>query len=345
MAKILGEVESYDSITRNGRIIFTDSASGEKRSVALRRRHNVYDADFCKGELVYFDGLETSQSSRGTEYQVATNVYPAESRFLGVMQEACIHRDAIAWSLTEQKEIKVRRENIVADSNGRTYLDKEELFDYSYNDKSEVTRITRVDPGRLLYRHAELTGKYNRRIAEDDDLSKKPQKGFNELHHIERLRWMAEPEEWVWKKKENYRLYEILENYIRYTYGYASLKACTRHATTETNELRYCFNTGLLTEEGDEIMGVFGKNEKRKSQSPTLFFIGFFRRSHAIMNIFGNQDVPIVTYIERADDLIYDPRREVVVDTAHIVDDNKHRLPKGATKSARVGQVQTQRRG
>ena len=85
-----------------------------------------------------------------------------------------------------------------------------------------------------------------------------------------------------------------------------------------------CFNTGLLTNNGNDIIGLFKKNDHEDAQPWIL--TGFKDKCHRdFLDVF--YDVPeLATYTEDYQQLYFNPNYNIIVNTDHILDDNWERI-------------------
>ncbi len=133
---------------------------------------------------------------------------------------------------------------------------------------------------------------------------------------------MAENEEWSFDEDHPY---SVLHNYIN-----ATFKRCydqNKILETTYKDKRYsCFNTGLLTKNGDDIIALCKANHKPGVQPWIL--IGFKSKNDRLfMSIFSS--VPkLATYTENYEELYFNPNYSLELNTDHILDDNWDRINK-----------------
>ena len=144
---------------------------------------------------------------------------------------------------------------------------------------------------------------------------------------------MGEPKNWITDLAARSRPEErwdvdnkperrILRNYVKYTY-------LRQH---ELNHLRVVgnrmgWNTGLVDENGDDIVATFIERTDTDDPGPRWLWKSFMSStdSHAL----DWRDVPRATWWDDTADLIYDVRKGApIVQTEHIVGQNVERLPK-----------------
>lgn len=143
-----------------------------------------------------------------------------------------------------------------------------------------------------------------------------PEDCFKDI--LQQLSDLAEPEIWTFDESEPN---QILKKYIIGTFS-----QCYKQNKIEISddENFSCFNTGLLTPNGNDIIGLFEKNQKENSQP--WFFKGFKDKCHRdILNVFP--DTPkLATYTDDYRQLYFNPNYNIVVNTDHILDDNWDRI-------------------
>lgn len=115
---------------------------------------------------------------------------------------------------------------------------------------------------------------------------------------------------------------KILDNYISYTYqrlvieGKISITQDNRYAT---------FNTGLLTQHGEEIFGYFRRNNHANAQ-PWFFESWVTESNMRLMEQFS--DLPeMAEYVATPTDLVFDLRRNLTLSVEHIIANNLERFP------------------
>lgn len=160
---------------------------------------------------------------------------------------------------------------------------------------------TSIKPIEALYRYAYVGG---------PDF-------FNQF--IDELSKLAEPE--VWSSK-NDGINNILKNYIIKTFE----RCQNLNLVKESDDGEWsCFNTGLMTIYGEDIVGLFEKNRKEGQQ--LWYFKGFKAESDRdIQNVFTCLP-SIATYNTSKEDYYFDTNKEVVLSVEHILQDNLERYP------------------
>lgn len=157
---------------------------------------------------------------------------------------------------------------------------------------------------------------------------------------IDYLAKIAEPEKWSFDENPN----TILIKYIQGTF-----KQCYKQNKILYTENYSCFNTGLLTPNGNDIMMMFEKN--RQSDRQPWHLKGFRDQSERqYMDIF-NRVPELATYTENFEEFYFNPNYPIVLSSDHILDDNWERisevvpsLSKKVMKSLMVGVVEEMKR-
>ena len=159
--------------------------------------------------------------------------------------------------------------------------------------------------------------------------------GFNGM--IKYLTELAEEDQWTQGAEEN----GVLHKYIKGTFS----QCYSQEKIMYTDDEKYCcFNTGLLTPNGNDIVAIFEQNNRSGAQPWRL--TGFFDvTQREFMNKF--LEVPqLATYIKNYEELYFNPTYKIVVSTDHILDDNWERihevvpLDKSIVKSLLTGVIE-----
>jgi hypothetical protein len=116
----------------------------------------------------------------------------------------------------------------------------------------------------------------------------------------------------------------ILKNYLEHTFR--KLKQENKIVFTPNNKLA-CFNTGLVTENLEDIFAFFEENKIAHAKSPFVFR-GFLKKSdHTILKYFSQNMPEIADFFEKPELLIFNPKCELIPDIDHIIKDNLSRFP------------------
>lgn len=138
-------------------------------------------------------------------------------------------------------------------------------------------------------------------------------------YKLEDLKKIAEKEEWSSTGSVSCdRLY----NYIVNTFS--RCKAQDKILTSEDGNFSV-FNTGLLTENSEEIFGIFEVNNSNKNEK--WKFKSFVKESDRIITNNFERNPDLATYTENPNDFYFDPTKDVIFNADHILDDNWERYP------------------
>ena len=139
---------------------------------------------------------------------------------------------------------------------------------------------------------------------------------------------LAEPEDWtlpdeVARGSED-RL-PLLESYIRHTFARLEEQSMiARGLETDGTEVA-AFNTGLVTPNQEEVYGFF--TSRGAGESHQWRFVAWTKASdNRLAGVFP-QRPKLAEYWDDPRALFYDPRRPLILDWDHFVEDNLHRYP------------------
>lgn len=135
---------------------------------------------------------------------------------------------------------------------------------------------------------------------------------------LDSLSKLAENEKWSF---DGDKPYSILKKYILGTFSQCQKQG---KVLLSSDGQYSCFNTGLLTQNGNDIVGLFEKNKRADAQPWVLK--RFLEKSHRdFLDVFS--ELPqLATYTTNFDELYFNPECNVVVNTDHILDDNWERI-------------------
>lgn len=158
---------------------------------------------------------------------------------------------------------------------------------------------------------------------------------------INYLASIAEEEPWSFTDEPN----TILTKYINGTF-----KQCYKQDKflTTPDKKFTCFNTGLLTPNGNDILCVFEQNQVHNVQP---WFLKFFadKTERKYMDLFASIP-PLATYTDNFEKFYFNPNYEIIISSDHILDDNWDRihevvpLSKSIVKSLMIGVVEEAKR-
>jgi len=147
--------------------------------------------------------------------------------------------------------------------------------------------------------------------------------------HLSQLNDLAQPEHWDLPSQSE--AHRILHNYLYHTFARIEEEGKIQYAVDDKGQKLACWHTGLLTPSLEEIFAYFIPHKKRRTRAGYLrqnqwVLACFAPESHRYMNHFSTKPM-MPLYFEDASELIYDPRRRLVVDFEHIVNDHRQRFP------------------
>lgn len=141
---------------------------------------------------------------------------------------------------------------------------------------------------------------------------------------IQQLCALVEPEDWAYHSiaMPGTNL-PILENYINNTY----IRIAREKKISYSQDNNYCcFDTGLLSKTQHEPVYMMFQKNGNPSVDCYWYFYKFFRRGQIEVNKFVKLP-DMAFYWDDPSKLIYDTRKELVVNIEHIIQDNKDRFP------------------
>ncbi|WP_419744162.1 DUF3825 domain-containing protein (plasmid) [Macrococcoides bohemicum] len=141
-----------------------------------------------------------------------------------------------------------------------------------------------------------------------------------QINYFKNLADLAEYENWT--SSEADKEYDILYNYIIHTF---SKSAHEDSIFINDNESLAIFNTGLLTENGEDILGVFNEF---KNSNDFHWHLGEFRKSSDLQIMENFDETPkVVSYFEDPSKIYFDPNKVLIKNLDHILDENITRFP------------------
>lgn len=140
--------------------------------------------------------------------------------------------------------------------------------------------------------------------------------GFNNMLRF--LSELAEEEKWSFDETKPY---SILKKYILGTFSQCYKQGKLLVAADGNHS---CFNTGLLTPNGNDIIAIFEKNTKLDAQ-PWVLRKFKDKCSRDFLDVFT--DVPaLATYTTNFEEFYFYPDYNIIINTDHILDDNWERI-------------------
>lgn len=95
------------------------------------------------------------------------------------------------------------------------------------------------------------------------------------------------------------------------------------------------FNTGLLTELGEDILGLFAKNTYTNNKAPWIL-IGFFSESDRKFIENFNKIPKLANYFDNPALMYFNPELPIIVSTNHIMNENSVRFPSNLTSDIKL---------
>lgn len=139
---------------------------------------------------------------------------------------------------------------------------------------------------------------------------------------IQDLSNLAEREDWQYQKNPSTSsAYPILENYLKYTYKKIARE---RKISFDKSDTVCCFNTGLVTDLQEPIYIQFKENTGGGTQY--WMYHKIFRKGQAESTNYAILP-EMAYYFDDPSKLVYDHRKELIVNYEHIIRDNKSRFP------------------
>lgn len=135
---------------------------------------------------------------------------------------------------------------------------------------------------------------------------------------------LADNEPWDFSDSQE-KKFAILKSYL--DYYYRRLKEESKICFTKDNE--YCiFNTGLVTNNQEDIFAFFQVNKSIKPGSSPYYFHSFLKNSDPmLLEKFGESLPGPAYFFEKPELLIVNPKYKIIPDIEHIIQDNKIRFP------------------
>ncbi|GHT14576.1 hypothetical protein AGMMS4956_12650 [Bacteroidia bacterium] len=118
----------------------------------------------------------------------------------------------------------------------------------------------------------------------------------------------------------------ILKNYLEFTFR--KLQQEKKIAFTSDNQFA-CFNTGLVTENLEDIFAFFEEYKNPRAGLTTPFcFKAFLKKSdNNILRNFSNSIPDVANFFDKPELLIFNPKCDLIPDLDHIIGDNLGRFP------------------
>jgi hypothetical protein len=124
----------------------------------------------------------------------------------------------------------------------------------------------------------------------------------------------------------------ILKNYLEFTFRKLLQEKKVRF--TADNKFA-CFNTGLVTENLEDIFAFFEEYKNPKPGFTTPFcFKAFLKKSdNNVLRHFSHSIPDVADFFDKPELLIFNPKCDLIPDLDHIIKDNLPRFPKHLQKA------------
>lgn len=137
---------------------------------------------------------------------------------------------------------------------------------------------------------------------------------------------LADPEEWEFSNAQE-KKYSILKNYLEHTFRKLQIEEKVAYTTGNTHA---CFNTGLVTKNLEPIFAFFERNKNQHADKTFLPFCfkAFLKESDTqFLRAFPGKHPDIADFFQKPEDLIFNPRCQLIPQLDHIIEDNLDRFP------------------
>lgn len=141
---------------------------------------------------------------------------------------------------------------------------------------------------------------------------------------LENLIKLAEKENWT--SRESKFQNDILYRYILHTFD--RIQSEDKILYTEDQE-HASFNTGLLTDMGEDIVCLFSKNKNEGREE--WFLDGFVCLSDRKFAERFNEEPEVAEYFDKPEMMYFNPNYKIIVNANHILGDNINRFPEKLT--------------
>lgn len=146
----------------------------------------------------------------------------------------------------------------------------------------------------------------------------------NSIKHLAET--LADKEEWDFTDNVT-KNYGILKNYLEFTFKKLVQEKKVKFTT---NNKFACFNTGLVTENLEDIFAFFEEYKNPKTGFTTPFcFKAFLKKSdNNVLKHFSHSIPDVADFFDKPELLIFNPKCDLIPDLDHIIGDNLSRFPK-----------------
>ena len=136
---------------------------------------------------------------------------------------------------------------------------------------------------------------------------------------------LADNEEWDFADS-TLKSFSILKNYLEFTFRRLQYE---KKIAFTTDNVWACFNTGLVTENLEDIYAFFEEYKNPRPEFNTPYcFKAFLKKSDPVLLKYFSGNLPIcANYFDRPEFLVFNPNCDLVPDIDNIIRDNMTRFP------------------
>lgn len=136
---------------------------------------------------------------------------------------------------------------------------------------------------------------------------------------------LADDEKWDFSDSQE-KKYPILKNYLQFTFK--KLKQEGKVCYSSDNKYA-CFNTGLVTDNLEDIFAYFEEYKNPRPGTTTAFcFKAFVKKSdNQLLRQFSSNIPDVANFFEKPELLLFNPKYDLIPDIDHIINDNILRFP------------------
>lgn len=140
---------------------------------------------------------------------------------------------------------------------------------------------------------------------------------------IDSLAQLAENEDWDYHNTPSQYKNPILHNYINNTYKRLAIEKKFAYSADKKS---CCFDTGLTSRNHHEPIYMMFIENTNPAVDCYWFFNKFFRKGESEVNRFDKLP-EMAFYWDDPSKLVFDSRKDLIVNVEHIIQDNKQRFP------------------
>jgi len=136
---------------------------------------------------------------------------------------------------------------------------------------------------------------------------------------------LADKEEWDFSDVQDKKC-SILKNYLEFTFR--KLKHENKICYSKDNK-NACFNTGLVTNNLEDIFALFEeyKNPRQGVTTPFCFKAFVKKSDNQFLKHFSSNIPDVANFFDKPELLLFNPKFDLISDIDHIIEDNILRFP------------------